>query len=655
MKLNKLIVMMFVLTCLSSIVFQHIAARADDNLCKVECYKHNIQLQLSDSLGFPVSGTKFWVTLDIMKIGPWVTIQIPLINFQTGPQSNAPEEPLSRLLEGGYLYTSAGFLPEKLRPTQLVPHSVIAASNNGLSPVFSFDQDPETLPQPPAGYIVQVTNAGALVIQSAGTFGNIIAPGPQILMPTTISYLVNRKQKLCKNIVLSRGFTDTTEFTGIAADNGFRDSHVNDAFDGVAAWAWTDNSMVEDKANGTMNLMVAIGHVNKKGKLKVAEPIQLTDFAPGLQAWTTAIAINRANKDNIVVSWGFIDTDTGESVLYRAVSFDGGKTWPENGPLNVQSVFGFNDARGVSSDKFGNIWYSTTSLEELYAPAVFYVSSDEGVTFQEIFSAPDPGAPNRIYDYPQYCFGYDENGNYGLHFQCTIVNDTFPENQTPTVGFIQINGLNSFGPAQFTELPGFLNSAIQSNVTAAANGRVWFQGIPDYSTAYTYVSPVDILFKTPGPIDENYAGAWHAILFNNNAFQNNDPNTISQPVKGYIAHSTQSIIYDQDRRALYACVAAQEPDYSQNMRIYFIISRDNGQTWSNPIDISSSNFANRGFQSMALDEVTGDLLFGWYDGRNDPTFKSVEYFAAIIPAKTLDELVDAVPLSNPHYTLPSAA
>ena len=57
---------------------------------------------------------------------------------------------------------------------------------------------------------------------------------------------------------------------------------------------------------------------------------------------------------------------------------------------------------------------------------------------------------------------------------------------------------------------------------------------------------------------------------------------------------------------------------------------------------------------MALDSVTGNLVFGWYDGRNDPTFKSVQYFGAVITAKTLDKLVEKIPLSNPLYSIPPA-
>ena len=107
----------------------------------------------------------------------------------------------------------------------------------------------------------------------------------------------------------------------------------------------------------------------------------------------------------------------------------------------------------------------------------------------------------------------------------------------------------------------------------------------------------------------------------------------SQPVRGFIHNCPQSNIYDDARQALYRLQQDKLPDFSQNMRLYFAISRDNGQTWSNPIDIANTNFANRGFQSMALDPVRGDLYFGWYDGRNDPSYQSLEYYGAVIRRK----------------------
>ena len=136
---------------------------SSSSTCHKKQFEHKIQLQLSDSLGFPVPGTQFWITLTVIKEGAKVTIQLPVINFQTGQSANNPAE-LPALVPGGYLYTSDGFLPKKFRPNDLVYRSVLVASNNGMSEAFSFAQNPSTLPVPLAGYILSVTNAGGLAI-----------------------------------------------------------------------------------------------------------------------------------------------------------------------------------------------------------------------------------------------------------------------------------------------------------------------------------------------------------------------------------------------------------------------------------------------------------------------------------------------------------
>lgn len=122
------------------------AKEQGDHIFKIETtkskkhFRHNIQMQLSDANGVPVPGTEFWVTLNVIKEGAKVTLQLPLINFVTGPYANAPYEypnnpegALPTLLNGGYLYTAAGFLPENIRPTDIVYRSWLAASNNGQS------------------------------------------------------------------------------------------------------------------------------------------------------------------------------------------------------------------------------------------------------------------------------------------------------------------------------------------------------------------------------------------------------------------------------------------------------------------------------------------------------------------------------------------
>lgn len=630
-------------------------------------FHHSIQLQLSDPYGVPVPGTEFWVKLKILKEGNKVTLHLPQINFVTGPIANAPYEIpfLPPPIKGGYLYTSDGFLPKELRPDDVVYRSWIAASNNGLSLSFSFTQNPSTFPVPPLGYILSVTNAGGIVVQGQGTFGNIIPPGAQILLPTDVTYLVScKKNRVKDNTAISTGATNTTQFTGSetgAKGTELRDTHINDAFDGLAAFAWTDNSMIADKTNNTLNVMVAFGKSDKSGRLKVGKPIQLTDLPPEVFAWDTAIAINRNDKNNIVVSYSILNEP---GTPYRAVSFDGGKTWPYNGPLELNTPFALQagDNRGVSSDKYGNIWYSSTNVN---APSglfinqpYFAVSSDGGVTFQLFYTLPLP-ADNFIYDFPQYCFGGDGQGQYGLLFSTDYVNKD--GDLGPVVGFLPIHGLGSFGtPSEPLFLSAFLNNNQTPSLTASEDGRAWFFGSPSGTVPgflpnpCTAISTIRMVFKSPGPLDKNYAGPWDYAFVNllNEFFF--APTEESQPVFGYIHNSPQSNLFDDKRQALYGIVSAQFPDNSQNMRLYFRISRDNGLTWSSPIDISNSLDGNRGFQSMALDPVKGDLYFAWYDGRNDPTFKTLEYFGAVIPAKQLDKWIEKIDLANPLFNLPSS-
>ena len=623
--------------------------------CKEE-FDHKIQFQLYDGFNFPVDGTQFWVTLKIIKEGKKVTIQLPTINFQTGPI--ATDDDLGPL-PGGTLRTSDGFLPKEVYPSDPVYRSYLGASNNGMSLPFSFTTPPQDLPVPPVGYIISVTFYGGIIIQCAGTFINLIPPGPQIVLPTDITYLVEKKEELCKNFPISTGASNITQFTGRAANDGYRDTHVNDAFDGTFAWTWTDNSNIADKTNNTLNAWVAVGRV-KDGKLKLRPAIQLSNLAPGIMAWDTAVAINRTDKNNIVVSYGVLNhniSPTG-AYTYRAVSFDGGKTWPAfntplNGLTNIQPTGprGFGDNRGVASDKFGNIWYSTTNyydnLGNFINTPTFWISTDKGVTFSVAYTAPLPIVLGvDAYDYPQLCFGGDGQGNYGLWW----ATDYFTAiDIIPVVGFIPITGLGTYGTGTLIFLYSLINMQYTPCLTASEDGRVWC--VSDNVIPFLF-QPSVVRFKSPGPIDSNYAGPWHLNMLNDSSGYG-VANFISYPAAGYF-NGTQTIIYDEKRQALYALFAQQAPDYSQNMRIYLVISRNNGQTWSNPFYISNSNFANRGFPSMALDNKTEALIFGWYDGRNDKTEQSVQYLGAVLPKKQLNKMVEAIPLSNPLFTLPPA-
>ena len=623
-------------------------------------FDHPIQLQLFDGYGIPVENTQICVILKIIKNGSDVTIQLPAINFQTGPTSS--EDPYAPAPPLGTLRTIAGFLPENLRPSDPVYRSYLGASNNGMSQAFSFTTPPADLPVPIVGYIVSVTLFGELVIQGAGTNSNAIFAGPQILLPMNIEYIVEPTKALCSNFEISTGASNITQFTIAKSSNdGYRDSHVNDAFDNIFVWAWSDNSNIPDKTNNILNIWVRIGKM-KDGKLKLKKAIQLTTLPAGLMVWDTAVAINRIDKNNIVVSYGILNNNLSPtaSFTFRAVSFDGGKTWPINGQTNIQPTgsppgSGFGDNRGVASDKFGNIWYCTTNRNDDAGDNInqptFWISSDKGLTFSVAYTTPNPFDIGLfLYDFPQFCFGGDGLGNYGLWF--TSDTEDFNFDLVPVVGFIPIIGLGVYGAGVTQILNSFANSQELPSITASADGRVWVQ-----ATAFSFFpnfSPVSsdaytVRFKSPGPIDANYAGPWQTAIIT----PNTAPGTVlftSYPGSGYF-NTVQSNIYDEQRQALYSMINQQVPS-SQNMVIYIIISRNNGQTWTKPFYISNSNKNNRGFPSMVLDVKTGNLVFGWYDGRNDPSAKSVEYEGAVLLADQLTEMVNKIPLTNPLYSIP---
>jgi hypothetical protein len=469
-----------------------------------------------------------------------------------------------------------------------------------------------------------------------------------ITAPREIAHVVEPTRTTLQNILLSTGPTNTTLFSNPSAiNNGIRDSHTNDAYNGHVAWAWTDNATISNKTNGTMNVMVAVGTINANGVVQIGHPINITNFTQGgLQAWDTAVAINRSNPNNIVVSYLLINYNTGTALPYRAYTTNGGTTWT-NGPMNVPPAFfqEVGDNRGVASDKYGNIWYLATNLYNSSGTAInqpyFAVSSNGGQTFRLAYTVPllsDFHLGVSEYDYPQFCFGGlgDGSGAYGLWFAADYYQNG--SDITPIVGFIHINGANSIGTGSTIELINFKDTQYIPSLTASANGRVWCEGMNFLHANAT--CPVATRYKAPGAISANYQGPW-TITTVSSAFIDGNVHELSQPDDGYFNVTVQGNVYDESRQALYSLVTDQVSNGSQNIYIHLYISRTNGQTWSAPINISTTTTANRGFASMALDSVTGDLVLGWYDGRNDSTFKSVEYYASVIPAATLTSLVNA--------------
>jgi len=614
-----------------------------------ETVTQTMQLQLADENGAPVENTQFSITVEMIINNHEITLNLPTINFQVGQCAADDPDCSSAHPRPGYIITTGGFLPPDLRPNSLVPITIYAASGDGLAQTGT-----GTLPTPPSGFIVLIDNAGGLTIQQAGISQNALAAGPHIVLPSSVTFQAGKMEdNICFNFALSQGQIDVTQFTDpVLIGNYFRDSHVNDAFDNTFAWAWTDN---HNAAANIMNVFVAVGKIDKKGRLKLGNPIQLTNLPSGTMGWDTSVAINRQNKNNIVVSYGV--THAGSSQSARAVSFDGGKTWggvfdgtnslPYNGLINYQTPpSSFGDIPGVSADQYGNFWYAIRSVSPMSQPYLL-ISTDSGVTWNLAFEFPTVA---EHYDYPHLVFGGNGSGQYGIWYYADYFDSS--NNIYPAISFIPITGFGSYGAGTSTFLNVFPNAIFIPTIAASNSGSFWALGYP-LTSNLNYNLPLVALFKSPGAaIDQNYSGPWlvgsqnRLNSISTNIFQfNSAPGN-----KGYII-SVQGLIYDESRQALYGLFSASYPPLSQNMPLYFAISRNNGQTWSAPYQISTSSFANRGFSSMSLDSASGNLYLGWYDGRKDPATKNLQYYGGIIPAQKLNKMVNQIPYSNPVYTI----
>lgn len=683
-----------------------------ENLFTPKCnqtFKHSMLLYLADAYGIEVPGSEFWITINVIqeKINnsTRVTLQLPSISFETGPSANNLYEtanPISQIIDrvpglflpapqnGGYLYTKDGFLPKELRPNEVLPRTYFGPSNNGQNIPFTYVANPNPPPNvnnvlfqsPQSGYQIQVTHSGGLVIGGLGTLGNIIPPGTQQLLPTDLTYIVkSQKARICQNTRISTGAINIVQYTFPPANTGnadnVRDHHVNDAHDHMAAFAWADNSNIPNAAAnpGVMNLAYAIGKI-KNGRLKMRK----AKFLPtpdNQYVWDTAIAINRQDKNNLVISYLLINSNSAVnglpySTLCAAVSYDGGKTWPINGPTNVQPtgfispgiLGGAGDNPGVRADKFGNFWYMATNFfdnngNEINQPFIM-ASSDKGATWKLVYTFLYNDITHiDFYDYPSFCFGGDGLGNYGVQ----MVVDFFPganiggSNGYPSRAFIPVTGLGEWGTAQQSFLQQFSNNIFVASITASEDGKVWMYGSAAGLDPGQYCFPGGftnnrLVFKSPGPLDENYAGPWGVVRYNTLAESIYFPVWKAAPLFGFF-QSVQTNLYDEKRKALYVILAATNPELSNKSDIYFLISRDNGLTWSHPFKINTKQKNNRGFPSMALDKETHQLVIGWYDCRDYKGGLSFNYWGSVIDAKTLDKLVKHIPKSNPLFSVPS--
>jgi hypothetical protein len=327
-----------------------------------------------------------------------------------------------------------------------------------------------------------------------------------------------------------------------------------------------------------------------------------------------AIAVNPTNPNNIVVITNVGHAEAGLSAgMFKAVSFDGGKTW-----TTTLIALGGNDPLGdgccdpsLSFDKYGNLFFTYLYQVEDQVPVA--LSTDGGLTFHVIANISKADLP------PKKAAG-DNRGLFRFVDQPTI---TAAQNQVwvvfnaggPMVATgASVSGLghvSAFNPVEV--VPGTNNCTYgdvaigpSGQVMQACNltesgqggGKIFVNVDPDgvgpagfgdrVFVTQTHVGGFDFIpAQQDRSVDAEVGLAWDRT---------------SGPHAGRV-----SMVYTRE-----------DPNESDNTDIFVRHSDDGGATWSAAVRVNDDHTTNSQFlPKISLDPTTGNIAVVWYDARND--------------------------------------
>lgn len=465
------------------------------------------------------------------------------------------------------------------------------------------------------------------------------------------------------NFPISETTIDTGKFPpGIVQSQGLLDFYQNSIFNNNLYVAWADNTGTPAPDYWTIAMFRHGVFDPKDGKLKFSEQIQIPTFrySPLTQIAEFTVSVNPTNPCNIAVG-----SNLGDSTLFTAnppalfqnlvsTSFDKGKTWVTRRWDNniFPGIFNLGDDR-ILFDKFGNLWLvflgnSTGIPFEFPANLNIAVSIDGGLTFTSVVIVIPPSQFAFGFDYPQLIFGSDGSTGFGLYITADLidVNGVI----TPSVVFVPITGLGSYGTAITNTLDSLVGLVALGSPAISKNGDLYIAYVnqPPFGGAFQ-VLLVTIPQGIVGVSNGNILGPFLVAQTN----MTSDPNTTTgttsiqfQPGRGVGPNTETAIVFDGKHHRAYIFYADIIPAGSQNMDLFVKWTDDMGQTFHGPIKINNFDQNNRCLQSIARDPKNGDLFFTWYDCRADPSNQKAKYFGALITPEQFKELAKNAPATQ---------
>ncbi len=596
------------------------------NICEIgKDFKYVIYLQVEDITRTPV-GKSFSVLLDINIHDEMVTISIPAMNFIISNSNGS-----------GYIFTSKGNLPRKTWPVDPVYQSYTLQTDN---PGVELD--------------LYIANDGSFRIVASGNIP--IAPGSYFVHAKTIEYRLPEINKLnvpfdCK---LSEGKSSVIKIEkSTGSTNDFLDYYNNDFVKDVVAFSWADNHKGHHPYN--LNLVTRVGKIkrNPDGTFRMDLHKPVTVIKPPraakiIRCYENTISINPRNTKNLVVTTIYQDNNqpvpgTNLFQLWRAVSYNRGKSWPVVGRVdNLGSLPLFRSNPNGMFDKFGNYWLVYMSSNNTLLPPfnlVFAVSYDKGATFN-LVSILTPGL-NMLYDYPRIAFGGDGNNGFALWASADLI-DLSAQTVSIAVGYIPVIKFGNVGLLNMVPVPAIpTNFVAAPEITATKDGTVFLAAENFVLTGDNGKNAQVYLFALFGGIANFPNFIQKGEIFYSNV-GSNDLNTSAggkplpfQPLRGCFPLGARGLDYDDGRKRLWSLGVDMKPDLSNNMDIFLMYSDNDGHTWSRPIVLNAISEHDRALPSLKVNEETGDIAIGWYDSRDSEHNKSVDYYATLFPASRI--------------------
>jgi hypothetical protein len=467
--------------------------------------------------------------------------------------------PTGTYFTGGYVITVKNPLPACRRPKDAQYYTI--SNNDGFITPYLFPAVPLSTPQLlfSSVFYAIIDTVGNLTITAGGTQLQLIPPGSHCLMSTTVAAYKSYKPKcLGKEFIIQSNFTNASKAIDTSATD-LRDSHVNDTYQYIVVYTWSDNSQ-QDQTNGNLDAFVGVAKGNKKFHLQNLTNLTGSDN----NVFDAAAAINRNQSmfpGNIIVTWEEYFYTTNTTLFKVAVSNDYGQSFPTIVDVTnlINPSFGPDiliDARGALADKFGNLYfgYNVVSAIDFSSYIGVLISSDGGNTWTVMFSTP-PSETGSPYDYPQIAVGNDPSGGYNLYIVSDFLNLIVSNDDLPVFITIPVSGLGIYGTATTISLELFSNVMMESQITVADDGTIFLYSnnhVNSGFAAYPAQMSANLLIRPPLPLPiaaTDFQGPFSVFLLENGWVAGVESTLDSGG--SYFPVSVQGIQYDNDLEALY--------------------------------------------------------------------------------------------------------